>query len=57
MIGALFMPLLAVTLLWLLNCMRTPAGWRNGVLSNLMLGAAGLLFVVLCVQQLRQLPW
>lgn len=56
-IGALFMPLLAVTLLWLLNSLRTPAGWRNGVLSSLMLGAAGLLFVVLCVQQLRQLPW
>ncbi|MFD7624854.1 Nramp family divalent metal transporter [Streptomyces sp. NPDC059851] len=54
-IGALFMPFLALTLLWLLNSARTPAPWRNGPLSNAMLGAAGLLFVVLCVQQLRDL--
>jgi Mn2+/Fe2+ NRAMP family transporter len=54
-IGALFMPFLALTLLWLLNSSRTPTPWRNGLLSNLMLGAAGLLFVVLCVQQLREL--
>ncbi|WP_328971711.1 Nramp family divalent metal transporter [Streptomyces sp. NBC_00239] len=56
-IGALFMPFLAVTLLWLLNSARTPADWRNGPVSNVMIGAAGLLFVVLCVQQLRELPW
>ncbi|MFD0265278.1 Nramp family divalent metal transporter [Streptomyces sp. NPDC127106] len=54
-IGALFMPFLALTLLRLLNSARTPAAWRNGLLSNAMLGAAGLLFVVLCVQQLRDL--
>ncbi|MGW0395063.1 Nramp family divalent metal transporter [Streptomyces sp. NPDC003042] len=54
-IGALFMPFLALTLLWLLNSSRTPAEWRNGLTSNVMLGAAGLLFVVLCVQQLREL--
>ncbi|MFE9566056.1 Nramp family divalent metal transporter [Streptomyces sp. NPDC006487] len=54
-IGALFMPFLALTLLWLLNSSRTPAQWRNGLLSNAMLGAAGLLFVVLCVQQLWEL--
>ncbi|MGW0464857.1 Nramp family divalent metal transporter [Streptomyces sp. NPDC003027] len=56
-IGALFMPFLALTLLWLLNSSRTPAEWRNGLLSNGMLGAAGLLFLVLCVQQVRDLPW
>ncbi|MCX4545677.1 Nramp family divalent metal transporter [Streptomyces sp. NBC_01565] len=56
-IGAFFMPFLALTLLWLLNSSRTPADWRNGVLSNVMLAAAGLLFVVLCVQQVRELPW
>ncbi|TDU74063.1 Nramp family divalent metal transporter [Streptomyces sp. KS 21] len=56
-IGAFFMPFLALTLLWLLNSSRTPAGWRNGLLSNAMLAAAGLLFVVLCVQQVRELPW
>ncbi|MBW5480991.1 Nramp family divalent metal transporter [Streptomyces bambusae] len=56
-IGAFFMPFLALTLLWLLNSARTPAEWRNGRLSNAMLAAAGLLFVVLCVQQVRELPW
>ncbi|MCX5151708.1 Nramp family divalent metal transporter [Streptomyces sp. NBC_00320] len=56
-IGAFFMPFLALTLLWLLNSSRTPDAWRNGLLSNGMLAAAGLLFVVLCVQQVRELPW
>ncbi|MFJ3921866.1 Nramp family divalent metal transporter [Streptomyces sp. NPDC090022] len=56
-IGAFFMPFLALTLLWLLNSARTPAAWRNGPLSNGMLASAGLLFVVLCVQQVRELPW
>ncbi|MGW6837414.1 Nramp family divalent metal transporter [Streptomyces sp. NPDC054949] len=56
-IGAFFMPFLALTLLWLLNSTRTPADWRNGALSNAMLAGAGLLFVVLCVQQVRELPW
>ncbi|MGW0548385.1 Nramp family divalent metal transporter [Streptomyces altiplanensis] len=54
-LGAFFMPFLALTLVWLLNSSRTPAEWRNGMLSNVMLVAAGLLFVVLCVQQLREL--
>ncbi|MEU4128662.1 Nramp family divalent metal transporter [Streptomyces wuyuanensis] len=56
-IGAFFMPFLALTLVWLLNSSRTPREWRNGLLSNVMLGVAGLLFVVLCVQQVRELPW
>ncbi|MFI1950656.1 Nramp family divalent metal transporter [Streptomyces xinghaiensis] len=56
-LGAFFMPFLALTLLWLLNSARTPREWRNGPLSNVMLTAAGLLFVVLCVQQVRELPW
>jgi Mn2+/Fe2+ NRAMP family transporter len=56
-IGAFFMPFLALTLVWLLNSSRTPAEWRNGWLSNGVLGAAGLLFLVLCVQQVRELPW
>ncbi|MGW0701355.1 Nramp family divalent metal transporter [Streptomyces sp. NPDC002867] len=56
-IGAFFMPFLALTLFWLLNSSRTPAEWRNGILSNVMLAGAGLLFVVLCVQQVRDLPW
>ncbi|MET7366694.1 Nramp family divalent metal transporter [Streptomyces sp. NPDC005566] len=56
-LGAFFMPFLALTLLMLLNSSRTPREWRNGRLSNGMLAAAGLLFVVLCVQQVRDLPW
>ncbi|MEU8673710.1 Nramp family divalent metal transporter [Streptomyces sp. NPDC048560] len=56
-LGAFFMPFLSVTLLWLLNSGRTPREWRNGWLSNGMLAAAGLLFLVLCVQQVRDLPW
>ncbi|NJQ00530.1 Nramp family divalent metal transporter [Streptomyces sp. PLAI1-29] len=56
-LGAFFMPFLALTLLWLLNSGRTPREWRNGWLSNGMLTSAGLLFVVLCVQQVRELPW
>lgn len=56
-LGAFFMPFLALTLLWLLNSSRTPKEWRNGMLSNVMLAAAGLLFLVLCVQQVRDLPW
>ncbi|MGW2257311.1 Nramp family divalent metal transporter [Streptomyces sp. NPDC001780] len=54
-LGAFFMPFLALTLIWLLNSSRTPKEWRNGILSNVMLAAAGLLFVVLCVQQVREL--
>jgi Mn2+/Fe2+ NRAMP family transporter len=56
-IGAFFMPFLALTLVWLLNSPRTPREWRNGMLSNGVLGAAGVLFLVLCVQQVRELPW
>lgn len=54
-LGAFFMPFLAFTLIALLNSDRTPREWRNGRLSNVMLAAAGLLFVVLCVQQIRDL--
>ncbi|WP_129842979.1 Nramp family divalent metal transporter [Streptomyces sp. RFCAC02] len=56
-LGAFFMPFLALTLLWMLNTDRVAREWRNGVLSNVMLGGAGVLFVVLCVQQVRDLPW
>lgn len=56
-LGAFFMPFLAVTLMWLLNSARTPRAWRNGPLSNGMLALGALLFLVLCVQQVRELPW
>ncbi|MFJ4769305.1 Nramp family divalent metal transporter [Streptomyces uncialis] len=56
-LGAAFMPFLALTLVWLLNSSRTPREWRNGPLSNTMLAGAGLLFVVLCVKQVWDQPW
>ncbi|MFE9704467.1 Nramp family divalent metal transporter [Streptomyces sp. NPDC005930] len=56
-LGAAFMPFLALTLMWLLNSSRTPREWRNGGLSNGMLTVAGLLFLVLCVKQIWDQPW
>lgn len=56
-LGAAFMPFLALTLMWLLNSSRTPREWRNGSLSNGMLTVAGLLFLVLCVKQVWDQPW
>ncbi|MFJ6689647.1 Nramp family divalent metal transporter [Streptomyces sp. NPDC091294] len=56
-LGAAFMPFLALTLMWLLNSSRTPREWRNGSLSNGMLAVAGLLFLVLCVKQIWDQPW
>lgn len=56
-LGAAFMPFLALTLIWLLNSSRTPGEWRNGPLSNAMLAVAGLLFLVLCVKQIWDQPW
>ncbi|MEU4655297.1 Nramp family divalent metal transporter [Streptomyces sp. NPDC023723] len=56
-LGAAFMPFLALTLIWLLNSARTPREWRNGHLSNGMLAVAGLLFLVLCVKQIWDQPW
>ena len=51
-LGSLFMPFLALTLIWLLNSERTPREWRSGWLSNAMLGAAALLFCVLAGNEL-----
>ncbi|WP_314171849.1 Nramp family divalent metal transporter [Streptomyces winkii] len=56
-LGAFFMPFLALTLIWLLNSDRTPREWRNGILSNVMLFVSGMLFIVLCVQQVKEIPW
>lgn len=51
------MSFLALTLIWLLNSARTPREWRDSWLSNGMLTVTGLLFVVLCAQQIRDQPW
>jgi Mn2+/Fe2+ NRAMP family transporter len=51
-LGSLFMPFLAVTLLGLLNGKRAPEGWANTWKGNVMLAMTAILFVVLGVQQL-----
>ena len=51
-LGSLFMPFLAGTLLWLLNGARVPAEWRSRWLSNLMLTAATILFGVLALREI-----
>ncbi len=52
-LGAFFMPFLAVTLIWLLNTDRTPKEWRNGIAGNVALGLIAVFFVVLAAQQLQ----
>ncbi|MGP5007992.1 Nramp family divalent metal transporter [Brachybacterium tyrofermentans] len=51
-LGSLFMPFLALTLLFLLNSRHIPQQWRNGWMLNLVLGIVALLFIVLGVNQL-----
>ncbi|WP_051299581.1 Nramp family divalent metal transporter [Arthrobacter castelli] len=51
-LGSLFMPFLAVTLLWLLNTKRVPKRWRNGPVSNVLLSLVALVFIVLGAQEL-----
>ena len=59
-LGAVFMPFLAITLLLLLNRRAghpdgadVPEGWRNGWLSNSLMGLCAVLFVVLAANELR----
>lgn len=54
-VGAFFMPFLAVTLMLLLNSKRVPTEHRSGWLSNGLLACAALLFIALCIQQLMEL--
>lgn len=51
-LGALFLPFMAATLMWLLNSRRVERPYKNGVLSNLFMGAGILLFAILGIQQL-----
>jgi Mn2+/Fe2+ NRAMP family transporter len=48
-LGAAFMPFLGITLILLLNSKRIAADGRSGWLSNVLLGVAAALFVVLLV--------
>ncbi|ANS79622.1 putative metal ion transport protein [Serinicoccus hydrothermalis] len=52
-LGAFFMPFLAVTLLWILNTDRTPQEWRNGMVVNVLMGICALLFAWLALTQLQ----
>ena len=51
-LGALFMPFLALTLLWLLNTDRVPREWRNKAHSNVALTVCAAAFVTLGVNEL-----
>jgi len=51
-LGSLFMPFLAITLLGLLNGKHIPAEWKNKLRTNIALSICALLFMVLGVQQL-----
>lgn len=51
-LGSLFMPFLAVTLLGLLNGRRIPGEWANKLPGNIALGVCALLFTALGVNQL-----
>ena len=49
-LGALFLPFMAITLLWLLN-RRVARDYRNRIVSNVLMVAAVLLFAVLAAQE------
>jgi Mn2+/Fe2+ NRAMP family transporter len=51
-VGSLFFPFVISTLLWLNNSRLVPAGARSGALTNLVLGAALLLYAYLALRSL-----
>lgn len=51
-LGALFMPFMAVANLGLLNGRHIPKEWRNNIAQNIALGITAALFVILGVYQL-----
>ncbi|WP_431712084.1 Nramp family divalent metal transporter [Glutamicibacter uratoxydans] len=51
-LGSLFMPFLALTLLGLLNGKRIPKEWSNKLHTNIALGITALLFLALGVNEL-----
>jgi Mn2+/Fe2+ NRAMP family transporter len=51
-LGAFFMPFLAVTLLWILNTDRTPEEWRNRIWSNSAMVLCALAFGALAVNEI-----
>ncbi len=53
-LGAFFMPFLAVTLLWLLNSDRVPGEWRNRIWSNVWMALCALAFLALAVNEVQK---
>ncbi|YAL82688.1 Nramp family divalent metal transporter [Dermacoccaceae bacterium W4C1] len=53
-LGAIFMPFLAVTLLWILNSDRTPKQWRNKLWANSMMVLCALTFLWLAGTELQR---
>lgn len=51
-LGALFLPFLAATLLWLLNSERVDREYRNRILPNAVMVLALLVFAALAVQEI-----
>ena len=51
-LGSLFMPFLAITLLFLLNSSRVPREWRNKAWINVVLALVAAMFLVLGVNEL-----
>ena len=54
-LGSLFMPFLAGSLLWLLNSSRLPPEWRSGWVSNVLLVVSAVLFAVLAAREMAGL--
>jgi hypothetical protein len=50
--GAVFLPFLSITLMWLLNSSRVERSYRNRLLSasNIVLGISVVIFLVLGIQ-------
>ena len=50
--GAVFLPFLSITLMWLLNSSRVERGYRNRLLSasNIVLGISVVIFLALGIQ-------
>jgi Mn2+/Fe2+ NRAMP family transporter len=53
-LGALFMPFLAVTLLWILNSDRVPREWRNKLPSNIALVVIAAVFAALAANEVYE---
>ena len=51
-LGAMFLPFLAGTLLYLNNSRKVPKALRNGILANIVLAGSVMLFAVLAVQKI-----